>query len=675
MSQHLDLKEFLAGFLVEAAENLTAARRHLVAVDQALARGQAQPKAVRELFRALHTIKGLAGMVGVDPIVQLSHRMETFLRAADRAGGRMSAPALDVLVRGVGAIEARVAALSKGREAEPASPELLDALGNLEVEGTAPAAELPSLLLDPAVTSKLTAAEKEQLSQAVQAQRRILRIDFRPSAERAAQGLSINSVRSALEAHGEVVRILPRTIPPGPDAAGGLSFLILYVTTEPDAVLLEASGLSEDEVQAVEPAEPLHPDPQTEPPPAEDESDVAAAAGGTVVRVEVRRLDDALEKLSALVVTRHRLERALADLRKRGVDVRDLSGIILENGRQLRDLRGAILRARMVYLSDVLERVPLLVRGVARATQKKVRLILDVGRAELDKSVADRIFPAIVHLVRNAIDHGLESAEERVRKQKPEEGLIRIEAHARGHSQLELRIIDDGAGIDVNALSRKLGTEIPDAPDALLDAISRPGLSTRDQATETSGRGLGMDIVRRIVVQELGGELLLSTAPNQGTTFTLRLPLSITILDAFSFVSGTQTFVTPVAGVEEIVEVDATALVAPPIPDGSTAIAGLLQRRDEAVPLLPLARMFRSGRSGAEVRKALVIRRGGESFAFGVDRMLGQQEVVVRPLEDPLVRVPGITGATDLGDGRPTLVLDLVALASTLFVAGKEGVL
>ena len=394
------------------------------------------------------------------------------------------------------------------------------------------------------------------------------------------------------------------------------------------------------------------------------------------MRVEVARLDEALERLSALVVTQFRLRRTVGELRAAGADVRAISQVIAENGRQLRDLRASIMRARMVSVTELLERIPLIVRGLSRATRKEARVSLSTGKTELDKAVAERIFPAIVHLVRNAVDHALELPADRRAAGKPETGVVTVACHELSDSQLELTVTDDGRGVDAEAVARRAGAPVPTTDDGLLALLTRPGLSTKAEVTTTSGRGVGMDVVKRIAVDELRGELSMRTVKGQGTTFSLRLPLSITIVDAFSFVCGGETFVVPVAMVEEIQEIDLAQTVRgpdrrkTPRPGGDrrrvTRATEMIHRRGEAVPVLRLDELLGLIAGTDPRRKVIIVRRNGEPFAFTVDRMLGQQEVVVRPLEDHLVRVHGVSGTTDLGDGRPTLVLDLAALGGKL---------
>jgi two-component system chemotaxis sensor kinase CheA len=375
----------------------------------------------------------------------------------------------------------------------------------------------------------------------------------------------------------------------------------------------------------------------------------------------VSRLDDALERLAALVVTRSRLERATAAL-PRGPESRELAATVAETGRQLRDLRAAIMRARMVPVADLLDRAPLVVRGLTRSSKKQVRLEIDTGHSELDKSVADRLFPAVVHLLRNAVDHAIELPAERTAKGKPAEGSLQVRCFERSGNLLALEVSDDGRGIDRERVARRAGVPAPQDDAELLALINQPGLSTLDQATHVSGRGLGMDIVKRIVVDQLAGKLQLWTARDQGTRFTLTVPLSVTVLDVFSFRCSERTFVTPVRSVETLAEIEPGAVRAAPQPQAGKAVVRLFEHRGASVPLFRLSHLLGLSTPPAERTKAILIRGEAELLAFEVDRMLGQQEVVVRPLTDPLVRVEGVTGSTDLGDGQPTLVLDLLAL-------------
>jgi two-component system chemotaxis sensor kinase CheA len=667
VTRSLDVDEFLYGYLSEADELLAAANAHLLALDAAAGQDQSDHRVVRELFRSMHTLKGLSAMVGADPIVDLAHEMESVLREADRAGGRLPDRAVDLLLSGVKAIEERVGALRTGQVPAAAPAALLQAIANLQVA--------PELIeiggdfdLEPELAGKLSAAEKQQLRQGIAGGRRALRAEFVPSAERAREGLTITSIRARVAKMGEIVKVLPRAIPPVGDQPGGVAFVLVVLTDGTNDALAEAAVTSPGEVRAIQSAAPAVVELDVEP-----LAKVDPRQGGVrdYVRVEVRRLDDALERLSDLVITRSRLRRAVGELASAGVNVRALAVILGENDRQLKHLRSAIMRARMVPAAEALERAPLLVRGLSKSSGKQVRLELETGHAELDKSVAERIFPAIVHLLRNAVDHAIEMPEVRRAHGKPEEGRIRIVCREHGGNQLELTVEDDGAGIDRVRVAAKAGARVPESDAELLDLITRPGLSTMGAVTQTSGRGMGMDIVRRVVA-ELGGRLELRTREGEGTTFRMLVPLSITIVEAFSFVCGDEVFAVPVGVVDELADLESAQVVDPPEAHHRQGRARLLKHRGAVLPLFRLSAVLGLPAHETPRPKAMVVSLDAQPFAFEVERMIGQQEIVVRPLEDPLVDVAGVSGSTDLGDGKPTLVLDLIGLARKIAASGAH---
>lgn len=656
------LAEFVSAYVLEAEEHLTTASTHLLATETAIRGGESNLRGVREVFRALHTVKGLSAMVGVEPVVVLSHRMEALLRSADRSQARLPLGAIDVLLRGVRAIEQRVRQFRDGRGVEPAPPGLLREIDAFDAESPLlPGGAELALDLPPELVNKLGAAELEQLTLGLVAGKSALCVSFEPATEKAERGVTIKVVREALERMGEIVKVVPVSLQ-GSASGAGLAFAIIMLTSaEPAQVANAVDGQLKVATVASPPAStgdetlPLALN--------ESEPDFEGQPQG-FVRVDVARLDDSVERLSALIVSRFRMNRAIAQLTAAGVDTRDLVQIQNESGRQLRDLRAAIFRVRMVPTAELLERIPLLVRGLRRSVDRLVQVQIDAGTTEVDKAVAERLFPALVHLVRNAVDHAIESPDERVRRGKSPEGLLKISCAARSDTWLELLVEDDGRGIDSEAVARKARSDVPTSDAALLEMLCTPGLSTREIATTTSGRGMGMEIVKR-TIEQLGGALSLRTTLGSGSVFILRVPLSLSIVDGFSFVCAEQRFVVPVSTVDEIIEVDEAALVHSPSASGAGLQVSLLERRGKVVPLLSLAGVLGLRRNGSD-KKALIVRRGAEVVGFSVDRMLGQQEVVVRPLEDQLLQVRGITGATDLGDGKPTLVLDLAGLGSAI---------
>jgi two-component system, chemotaxis family, sensor kinase CheA len=666
----VDLAEFLAAYVAEVDEQLAHASAKLLLIEAAARKGERQPRAVRDLFRAMHTIKGLSSMVGVEAVVSTTHRLETVLRAADRAGGTLPPAAVDVMLQSVRVIEQCIRAAEKGAPVPEPSASFLAHLDALVPESApAFAAAAARSTLEPALEQKLDGFERELLLKGIHEGRRAVRLDYVPTARRSAQGLNINTVRERVGALAEIVRVIPISLPSRDSDAGGIAFAMLLLTSRSDEELGAAAGVEPAGVRPIfEVGAP--PEPVALTLPVEDRlPELESSDDGprrNLLRVDVARVDDAMERLALLIVTRSRLARAIAALTASGADTRDISQIAQENARQLRDLRASILQVRMVPLTEILERIPLLLRALMRTSNRQVRLQVEAAGAELDKAVGERVFPAIVHLVRNAVDHGIEAPDERERRGKRAEGTVVITCSARSNTRLELDIKDDGRGVDAAAVARRLGVPVPDSDAALLDLLCQPGFSTRDEATTTSGRGLGMDIVKRIVVDQLGGELSMQTAPGRGTTFTLQMPLSVAIVDAFVVECAGERFVVPVAIVEEILDVSGERFVSPPRSGLAAAVSpvGMMQRRGETLALYSLATLLGMPYRAGPGQRALVIRRAGETVGFLLDGVRGQQEAVIRPLVDPLLRVGGISAATDLGDGRPTLVLDLAALVA-----------
>jgi two-component system chemotaxis sensor kinase CheA len=674
VTDRIDLREFVAGFIAESDELVAAANASLLEIEAANAEGTSKPRVVRELFRALHTIKGLAGMIGVEPIVELAHELETLVRAADRAGDMLDREAVDVSLRGVAAIADRVRAVAEQQAPASVPAELLDAITTAAARlGTARDRTAPTSggTGDArSIDASLSPADRQQLAQGWRAGRRAWCVSFVPSEANSVRGITIASVRARLSELGEIIKVLPRATPSRPSS---IAFDVLLTSEASVESLAHAAATTAEQlVELIAPPGPgdvpAAPETPGEPGDAaagaapDDRSSSAGMLGRALVRVELARLDELQDQLSGLIVSRFRLAREITALAERGVDVRALRAVADLQGRQLRDLRRAILRARMVRVAEVLEPLALLVRSLARGAQKEVRLELDTREAELDKAVADRLLPAMVHLVRNAVDHAIEPVDERLARGKPRAGRVKVSCFDVGSSQLELVVEDDGRGIDRQKVAARAGRRVDD--DAgLLDVLTSPGFSTRDAVTRTSGRGLGMDIVRRIATGDLGGELTMSTTPGSGTAFTLRVPLTIAVVDVFSFVCGRQTFVVPVSSVDEIFELrkdQDTPLPAAPHVRSPVRVA---ERRGQVIPLRSLAALLAID-AGDEARKAIVIRRQGAPVGFTVERMLGRHEVVVRPVDDVLVKVTGIAGSADLGDGRPTLVLDLHALGA-----------
>ncbi len=441
-----------------------------------------------------------------------------------------------------------------------------------------------------------------------------------------------------------------------------------------------------------------------------NKSAVPIPAPSNVVRVDLAKLDELMRMVGELVTSRARLEDRLNLLEQEvsAAAVRPLREVNQTMERQLRDLRESVTRARLVPIGEIFARMQFAVRDLARESQKKVSLTLSGQQTEIDKFVVERMMDPLLHLVRNAVSHGLETEEERTQLGKPPEGNLALRAGTVGE-MVAIEIEDDGRGVDVEkvaararelgllplaialpeeAVEGKLGEREsarkeqfpPIAPlpplfsdSELLDILCAPGFSVREEADLTSGRGVGMTIVKN-TVQELGGTLTMQTRAGAGTRFAIQLPLTLAIADALIVVACGQTYAVPQSSIEGTVEVRL---------DESTLLENnqVIFYRGGVLPLWSLKRLFNlsdsnssSGAAGFEVETkkhvyAFVVGQGKNAIGIVVDRLIGLREIVVRPLKDPLVQVPGISGATDLGDGRVILILDAVALSKKTQIA------
>jgi two-component system chemotaxis sensor kinase CheA len=328
-------------------------------------------------------------------------------------------------------------------------------------------------------------------------------------------------------------------------------------------------------------------------------------------------------------------------------------------GRQLRDLRESVMRVRMVQLGEIFERMTFVVRDLARENGKKIIVQLSGGETEIDKFLVERMTDPLMHLVRNAVSHGLETVTEREAQGKRSEGVLSLSAMTAGE-RIVIKIADDGCGIDRNlvlARARAAGinhenAEIDD--DALLNLICTPGLSTRTEADRESGRGVGMDVVKK-ATEELGGRISLATRIGEGTTFTIELPLTLAIAEALIVSVNGQRFAVPQSGVREVLEVESA----------STKVLEnneIISYRGKVLPLIRLARVFEMNHQRGERFHVVVVGEETNAVGLAVDRILGQREIVVRAIKDPLAQSRGIAGATELGDQRVVLILDITAL-------------
>jgi two-component system, chemotaxis family, sensor kinase CheA len=618
-------------FLAEVDELLARLEEALVYLERA----PDDEALLNEIFRAAHTIKGSSATIGHARMAALTHAMETRLDSVRKGSASVTPELVEALLKALDVlrllrdeVETRVAA-------------------NVDVEAAAAAVERRAALRklpaasDPPVVS-LTITPEEGPWAGVRALQALLAL--------ADHGRVVSSQPSQAEIEREGLTV-------------GTRLTVLVSSDEPVAVLLQAlEGVPE--LAAVEAGVPPPADPS--PLPASSSSSPSLRTSATTIRIDLGRLDALLNLVGELVIDRTRLAQLSSALIDQFGDDRaltDLQQTVLHIGRITDELQEQVMKSRMLPIESVFNRLPRVVRDVAARQAKRVELIVEGKETELDRSVIEEIGDPLLHLIRNAVDHGIETPRQRTALGKPPAGRLRLCA-VQADSFIVISLEDDGRGIDLEAVKRKAverGVVTSEQADRLSDAeavqlIFAPGLTTADKLSDVSGRGVGMDVVRANV-EKINGSVEVQTRAGLGTTFTIRLPLTLAIVQALLVRVAGGTYALPIHSVTETLRVEAGQ-----IHRVNRREAMLL--RDTVLPLVALRQVFGVGGTASPDGSRLVVavHTGNREVGLVVDGLVGEQEIVIKPLGDLVGDVAGVSGAAILGDGSVALIVDVAAL-------------
>ncbi|GAB6068071.1 chemotaxis protein CheA [Methylothermus subterraneus] len=646
--------EILQDFLIEAGEILEQLGEQLLALEQT----PQDKDLLNAIFRGFHTVKGGAGFLNIAPMVELCHRAEDVFNVL-RQGERQVEPALmDTVLKALDTANTMLASLRVGQEIEPAPPELLAALGQfaLPAEAIAPSQESPKAQdqTDPKTQAESPKAQDpvEQEFEAFLAQA----VAEKPKTEAGDDFITEEEFEQLLDAlHG-----------PGKAPGSQKTPAAEEITEEEfEALLDQLHGPGKH--QGVPPQTPSPPEPTLKPPAASAETrtppEVAAApkkteAAESTVRVDTQRLDEIMNMVGELVLVRNRFKSLKAAL-----DDEEMAKAVANLDVVTSDLQLAVMKTRMQPIRKVFGRFPRVVRDLARSLGKEVRLETRGEETDLDKNLVEALADPLVHLVRNAVDHGIETPIERERAGKPREGVVILSAAQEG-DRIELIVEDDGKGMDPEVLRRKVVEKgLMDQESAArlserecLQLIFLPGFSTKSEISDISGRGVGMDVVKTRIAQ-MNGTVEVDSVPGKGTKITIKVPLTLAILPTLMIQLENQAFALPLSSVVEILDLD---LSRTNVVDGQPTVLV----RDRALPLFYLKDwLIRGGRTGDERSgHVVVVNAGGRYVGFVVDHLIGQEEVVIKALGAKLNGLAGLAGATITGDGKIALILDVPSL-------------
>ncbi len=637
-----EMQELMEDFLIEAFEMIEE-------MDQDLVELESNPddlELLNKIFRVAHTIKGSGSFLNFDKLTRLTHHMEAVLDKARKGELKITPEIMDVILESVDAMKAILEYIRDNGNDESPEVEIesivqkLDAItkGNMET------------------TSQNTQPENKEKNQ------KVGNIDLSEITPDNLDELDLSSLSP--EELDQVLDKLVDDMNTSPEEEG---IEEVEETKEEDKAQSEnQNSLPQKEEKKETPA----PQTSNNNAPAKQARKNALkkhiTATEQTIRVDVKRLDQLMNLIGELVLAKNRLIKIYNDVEERYEGEKfldELNQVVSSISIVTTDLQIAVMKTRMLPIGKVFNKFPRLVRDLSRELGKKVKLIIDGEETELDKSIIEEIGDPLVHMIRNSVDHGIEPPQERVKKGKPEEGTVWLRAYNEGN-MIVIEIKDDGKGMNPEKLKEiaiKKGIITPTEADNMSDReafmlIFKPGFSTAEKVTSVSGRGVGMDVVKTNI-EKLNGIIEVDSIPEKGTTFKLKIPLTLAIIQALLVASQEDLFAVPLSNVIETVRI---------VEEDIYTVEGksVLKLRDEVLPLVNMADIFNIEKILEPEKYLYVVILGLGSSKVGliVDRFIGQEEIVIKSLGEFLKGIPGIAGATIRGDGRVTLIVDVGSL-------------
>ena len=689
-SAGIDLSQFYQVFFEEAGENLESMEQKLLELNV----DAADDEELNAIFRCAHSVKGGAATFGFSDVAALTHQMETLLDKLRRHELNPTSAMVDVLLAAGDALKAQLAVHQGSASSAPDTSELLGRIRAM-AEGQTPAPAAPKAAAAPAVTSSTLKSMPVPKAQTRAIELVVGPLDKPETAD------ALSELFKEIEDLGTI-----EPLDGGRAADGMRRFRVVTTTSDSELLDLFTFHVAREKIQmrATDPGfgffhenagappeenpvdpgygffEPLpeHAAEAASAPAAVESNDAAAPATAAAaapkaaakadaktvpspdqatLRVSIEKVDQLINLVGELVIT----QAMLAQNSREGQLNQQLLAGLTDLERNTRDLQEAVMSIRMIPMSMVFNRFPRMLRDLAAKLDKKVELVTQGEATELDKSLVEKITDPLTHLVRNSCDHGIELPADRLAKGKPEHGTITLVASHQGGS-IVIEVRDDGRGLSRQKLISKARERGIDAPDSMTDQevyalIFAPGFSTADQVTDVSGRGVGMDVVKKNITA-LGGTVEIDSAEGYGMSVKVRLPLTLAIMDGMSIGVGDECYILPLASVVESFQ------VAPGMIKTIGGSGRVVEVRDEFMPVIDLERVFEVPRFDFEhvSNIMVVVEAEGARVALLVDELLGQQQVVVKNLEANYRKVQDVSGATIMGDGRVALILDTGSL-------------
>ncbi|HXX54333.1 MAG TPA: chemotaxis protein CheA [Thermodesulfovibrionales bacterium] len=644
------MKSSKKDFIVEAEELLEEAERLLLEVQETYSSGT-NPDTINALFRTIHTVKGISGLFGFKYIADFSHAFESLLDDVRMGRIEVSEEVVRFLFTHIDLLKQMIEGIEEEKERDVSGYlKGIEAFRN-SIKGPGADHEVQESLrkIDASILKVLSEFEEHRLKTNIREGKGIY-------LAKAVFGLadfdkSLTALTALVKSHGEQISTLPTSADVPPDSIG---FNILFGSTKSLKEVAEAIAFPIDELLTCKAEAPRASAPRM--------AESSIRSGSTYVRVDIEKLDRILNTISELNLARsatNRIATEIMDAFGHSALVSDIFKISQTFERRIADLTEQVLEIRMIPIGQIFSRLGQVIRRYSRDSGKQIELALYGEDTEIDKYLAEEIIDPLMHIVRNAIDHGIETAEERRRAGKAEAGTIVLKAFQRGnHVVIEVR--DDGTGIDLDQIRKtalEKGLLTPDAEiDAreVLDFIFMPGFSTKSTVSEISGRGVGMDVVKE-KVSSLGGFVDVETIRGKETTFILTVPITLAILKALIVRMGSERFAIPLTSLSESLLIEYRSI---------QTIEGkeVYNLRGEMLPIVGIAKMFGLEADASEKFYAVVVGYGERRIGLSVDELIGQHEIVIKSLGDYFRGIRGFAGAAEIGKHEVILVIDVESI-------------
>ncbi|XOK58616.1 chemotaxis protein CheW [Paenibacillus elgii] len=683
----MEMNQYLSMFIDESRDHLQAMNEQMLSLESS----PEDITIVQNIFRSAHTLKGMSATMGFEDLASLTHEMENVLDLVRNHKLKMDSFIFDCLFKSLDSLESMVEDIIQGGTGQADVTEIVAALKSIVsgdyIKGGAAGGATAKAAQTTVAGGELDEFQFSILQQSIEAGIPVLRLEVTVRQDCVLKAARAYMVFNVLEQNGEVIKSNP-SVEDIEQERFDQSFVVYYIAQidtddlqkqvasvseidKVDVIVLDQAKLTElmsppsgsnaAAAQAQAQAETAAASTQEAP---KQEAKKAPAAGGApvagrTIRVDIERLDTLMNLFSELLIDRVRLEQLASEIRRS-----ELTETVEHMSRVSSDLQNIVLKLRMVPIDTVFNRFPRMIRDVAKTLDKKVDLIITGADTELDRTVIDEIGDPLVHLLRNAVDHGVEPSAERVAIGKPETGTIHLRAYHSGN-HVFIEIEEDGRGInrdkvlkkalENNVLTKEQAERITD--DEVNQLIFASGFSTADKISDISGRGVGLDVVKT-KIQSLGGQVQVDSTWGKGSKFSVQLPLTLSIISAMLIRLNNEKYAIPLSSIVETMAVRQEQI---------RSVHGnrMVEYRTGVIPLVSLADLFDvpGGTNISENEtQVVIIRKGDKMAALVVDEFIGQQEIVLKTLGKYLTKLFAVSGATILGDGQVALIIDTNAL-------------